>query len=470
MLLQQTCFLAKHKFQLKSQFSQKSLRGGLKKRFRAAKFYSSSSLKDKQLLCVMGAQWGDEGKGKLVDMLGDKFDITARCAGGSNAGHTVVVNGKKYAFHLMPSGILHEGNVAFIGNGVVLHLPTLFKELDNLTNQEINFEGRIKLSNRAHLLFDIHQQVDGLQEDARQAVPGSQIGTTRRGIGPAYAAKATRIGIRVGDLANFDKFEDKYRRLVDFYKQTYPNLETDVDAEIQRYKEYYNAIKPLIVDGVGYINDAYAEGKRIMIEGANATMLDIDFGTYPFVTSSNASIGGACTGLGVSPTKIDTVIGITKAYVTRVGAGHFPTELHDEIGESMRVEGHEYGTTTGRPRRCGWLDVVALKYVCTINDFSYLNLTKLDVLSKLKEIKIAVGYKINGELLTESYPATIEELEEVEVVYETFPGWECDISTARKMSDLPENAVKIVRRIEELVKVPIKWIGVGPGREDMVVR
>jgi len=421
------------------------------------------------VVSIMGAQWGDEGKGKLVDIFGDKFDITARCAGGSNAGHSVVVAGKKYAFHLMPSGILHPGNVAFIGNGVVLHIPSLFKEMDNLTKQGIQYEGRIKLSNRAHLLFDIHQQVDGLQEESK-AKGGNQIGTTKRGIGPAYAAKASRVGLRVGDLAHFDSFEKKYRTLVDSYKQTYPDLKTNTEEELAKYKEYYKQIKPMIVDGVSYINNAIKNGKKVMIEGANATMLDIDFGTYPFVTSSNASIGGACTGLGIAPTKIQAVIGITKAYVTRVGAGPFPTELNNEIGEKMRSIGHEFGVTTGRPRRCGWLDIVALRYVCTINDFTYLNLTKLDVLSTLKEIKIATSYSVNGKKLTEGYPSTLDDLEKVTVEYETYPGWLSDISTARKMSDLPPKAVAIVNRIEELVEVPIKWIGVGPGREDMVTR
>jgi len=276
--------------------------------------------------------------------------------------------------------------------------------------------------------------------------------------------------LRVGDLAHFDSFEKKYRTLVDFYKQTYPDLKTNTEEELAKYKEYYKQIKPMIVDGVSYINNAIKKGRKVMIEGANATMLDIDFGTYPFVTSSNASIGGACTGLGIAPSKIQAVIGITKAYVTRVGSGPFPTELNNEIGEQMRSIGHEFGVTTGRPRRCGWLDMVALRYCCTINDFTYLNLTKLDVLSTLKEIKIATSYTIGGKKLTEGYPSTLDDLEKVTVEYETYPGWLSDISAARKMSDLPPKAVAIVNRIEELVEVPIKWIGVGPGREDMITR
>jgi len=416
----------------------------------------------------MGAQWGDEGKGKLVDMLGDQFQVTARCAGGSNAGHTVVVDGKKYAFHLLPSGILHPNNVCLVGNGVVLHLPTLLKELKNLDEKGIKYEGRILVSDRSHLLFDLHQEVDGRQEDAKMA--GAAIGTTRRGIGPCYAAKASRIGIRVGDLRYPVQFEEKFNNLVKFYQKTYPDLKVDVAGEVQKYKDLYEKIKHLVVDSVDYINTAFESGKRIMIEGANATMLDIDFGTYPFVTSSNASIGGAMTGLGIAPTKINTIIGISKAYVTRVGSGPFPTELKDSIGDKIREIGREYGTTTGRPRRCGWIDIVALKYVCRINGFNYINLTKLDVLTNLSEVKIAVAYKHKTKTFTNTYPSNLETLEKCEVVYETFPGWKQDITKARKMEDLPEPAVKLVKRIEELVGVPIKWIGVGPGREDMITR
>jgi len=416
----------------------------------------------------MGAQWGDEGKGKLVDMLGDQFDITARCAGGSNAGHTVVVGGKKFAFHLLPSGILHPNNVCLIGNGVVLHLPTFLKELKNLDDKGVNYKGRILLSDRAHLLFDVHQEVDGRQEDSKMA--GAAIGTTRRGIGPCYSSKASRLGLRLGDLRIPNKFAEKYQNLVKFYQKSYPDLKVDVDAEVKKYVEIYQKVEPYVVDSVDYINSAYDSGKRIMIEGANATMLDIDFGTYPFVTSSNASIGGACTGLGIAPNKIEKIIGISKAYVTRVGAGPFPTELLDDTGNKIREIGREYGTTTGRPRRCGWIDIVALKYVCRINNFAYINLTKLDVLSDLPEVKIAVAYNHKGKKYTTTYPSNLEYLSECVVEYETFPGWKSDISKARKMEDLPEKAVKFIKRIEELVGVPIKWIGVGPGREDMVIR
>jgi adenylosuccinate synthase len=342
------------------------------------------------------------------------------------------------------------------------------KELKNLDEKGINYKNRILFSDRAHLLFDIHQEVDAKQEDTKMA--GSAIGTTRKGIGPCYSAKSSRIGLRVGDLRFPEQFQEKFNNLVNIYKKTYPDIKIDVNAEVKKYLDYYKAISHMIVDSVDYINNAYDSGKRIMIEGANATMLDIDFGTYPFVTSSNASIGGASTGLGIAPTKIDMVIGITKAYVTRVGAGPFPSELSNDIGDKIREIGKEYGTTTGRPRRCGWIDIVALKYVCRINGFAFLNLTKLDVLSTLEEIKIAVAYSHNGIKYTTTYPSNLEIIKNVEVEYETFPGWKSDISKARKMDDLPQKAVTLIKRIEELVGVPIKWIGVGPGREDMITR
>lgn len=418
----------------------------------------------------MGGQWGDEGKGKLVDILGGNYDIIARCAGGSNAGHTVVVEGKKYAFHLMPSGILHQTNTCLIGNGVVLHIPTLFRELDSLDKQGIKYEGRIKLSDRAHVVFDFHQEVDALQEeDAKKGASDKSIGTTKKGIGPAYASKINRIGIRVGDLRFPETLEAKIANLANYYKKIYPALNVDPKAEAEKYIEWGKKIDHMIVDSVDYINRAYDAGKKIMIEGANATMLDIDFGTWPYVTSSNASIGGAITGLGIAPNKIDGVIGIMKAYTTRVGAGPFPTELTNEIGDKMRAVGHEYGTTTGRPRRCGWLDTVAMRYTHKINNFATLNLTKLDVLSDLDEIKIGVAYKHNGKVL-DSYPSSLEVLNNITVEYETFPGWKSDISKIRFLEELPAACLKYVERIEELVGCPIGWVGVGPGREAMAVR
>jgi adenylosuccinate synthase len=430
-----------------------------------------SKIKNDQVVAVMGGQWGDEGKGKLVDVLGGQYNIIARCAGGSNAGHTVVVEGKKYAFHLMPSGILHPKVECLIGNGVVLHIPTLFKELGNLENQGVDYSGRIKLSDRAHIVFDFHQEVDAMLEEAAKKGPSdASIGTTKKGIGPCYTSKVGRIGVRVGDLLHPETLEDKIGRLLRYYQLSFPSLNVNPKQEADKYLQFAQRIRPMIIDSVQYINDAHAQGKRIMIEGANATMLDVDFGTWPYVTSSNASIGGAITGLGLSPDKIGSVIGIVKAYTTRVGAGPFPTELTDELGQQMRHVGHEYGTTTGRPRRCGWLDLVALRYVNMVNNFTAINLTKLDVLSQLDQIKIGVAYRhrSTGQLL-QSYPSSLETLQQVDVVYETLPGWKQDISNARSFADLPPNALRYVKRIQELSGCTIGWVGVGPGREAMAV-
>jgi len=361
---------------------------------------------------------------------------------------------------------LHQNHKCIIGNGVVLHLPTYFKELQNLTNQGIKYDGRILISDRAHLLFDLHQQVDGQQEDALGK--GQKIGTTRRGIGPAYATKINRIGVRVGDLQFPDIFRQKVQNVYNHFQRAY-KVEFDVNKTVEEYLGYWKIIKPTVVDSVYLINDSYDKGKRIMVEGANATMLDLDFGTYPFVTSSNCSIGGACTGLGIAPSRIGSVIGVAKAYLTRVGEGPMPTELDNDIGKKMREVGGEFGVTTGRPRRCGWIDLVALKYAHRINQFATLNLTKLDVLSGFSEIKACVGYKYKGSLL-DSFPGSLEILKDVEPVYETFPGWKEDISKCRKISDLPQNAVKYIRFLEEKVGVGCKYIGVGPGREGMIVQ
>jgi adenylosuccinate synthase len=426
-----------------------------------------------KVLAIMGAQWGDEGKGKLVDVLGARFDVIARCAGGSNAGHTVIVGFTKFAFHLLPSGVLHEQAICVLGNGVVIHLPTFFQELDSLTQKGVSYEGRIKISDRAHLVFDFHQELDAkMEEEAKKGSKDNSIGTTRKGIGPCYTSKIARMGIRVGDLRYEESLHRKLENLLSFSRKTFPDLAAglSVDDEVRKYvREYLPRIAPMITDTVHYLNDAIRKGKRVMIEGANATMLDIDFGTYPYVTSSSASIGGACTGLGIAPTKINSVVGIVKAYTTRVGAGPFPTELDNELGERLRSQGHEYGTTTGRPRRCGWLDIVALKYSHDINDFSVVNLTKLDVLTGFDEIKIGVAYKIDGQV-TEEFPSNLELLEKVEIVYETMPGWKQDLGAIRRFEDLPQEAQKYVERIEELSGLKIGWIGVGPDREAIALR
>jgi len=418
-----------------------------------------------QVCTILGSQWGDEGKGKLVDILAADYDIVARYAGGSNAGHTIVVDGKKFAFHLIPSGILHPNTTCLIGNGVVLHLPTFFKELDSLDEKGIDYAGRLKVSDRTHLLFDFHQAVDGIREEE---LASEKIGTTKKGIGPCYSSKASRINLRVGDLRFFNHFEENLTHLVENFQKQF-SFEYDIKAEVERYRDYAKRLEPMIIDGVKEINTAHKAGKKILVESANATLLDLDFGTYPFVTSSNASIGGACTGLGLSPNKLDCRIGIVKAYTTRVGSGPFATELLNELGDKIRERGHEYGTTTGRPRRCGWLDTFVLQYSHMINDFTYLNVTKLDVLDEHEELKIGIGYSYKGEKLS-SFPSNLEVLANVEVEYETLPGWKTDISKCQSFEKLPPAAQNYVTRIEELVGCPVKWIGVGPGREEMIER
>lgn len=418
---------------------------------------------------VLGSQWGDEGKGKLVDILAQQYDVVARAQGGANAGHTIYDDaGTKFALHLVPSGILNKQATCVVGNGVVVHLPGLFEEIEELRSKGVSVEGRLLISDRAHLLFDLHKEIDGLRE---AELAGKKIGTTKRGIGPAYASKATRNGIRACDLANQATFADKLRKLaVDGQKRFGDAFEYDVEGDIESYKEISEKVKPFITDTITFINDAYDEGKRILIEGANATMLDIDFGTYPFVTSSNPSVGGVAAGLGLAPSKYDALIGVVKAYTTRVGSGPYPTEIFGELAEELREIGREYGTTTGRPRRVGWLDIVALRYVNRINGFTHLNLTKLDVLSTLPEIKLGVGYRTtSGELLT-SVPADLEVLEGVTVEYETMPGWQTDISKVRSWEDMPAAARAYVERVEELLGVHIKWIGVGPGRDAIVIK
>jgi len=413
----------------------------------------------------LGAQWGDEGKGKLVDIMAQDYEICARVAGGSNAGHTIVVEGIKYKFHLIPSGMLNPNSIGIIGNGVVVHIPTLLKELEDLSTAKIDLKTRLKLSDRAHIVFDFHQTIDGLNEGK---LGDKMIGTTKKGIGPAYSSKILRNGLRLGDLEDMDEFEHKLVRLVDYYKRCYGDaLEIDVKKEMAYYKKVQRQVLDMMTDTLVMVNKAYDEGKKILIEGANATMLDIDFGTYPYVTSSNPTIGSVCTGLGISPLKISGVFGTVKAYCTRVGEGPFPTELKDEIGNFLLKNGGEFGTTTNRPRRCGWLDIPQMKYSNLINGYTALNLTKLDVLTGLKEIKIAVRYNLNNKELL-GMPGNLKRLYDVEVVYEIFEGWKEDISKCKNFDDLPQNARKLVKHIEELIGVRIKWIGVGAGRENII--
>ena len=422
---------------------------------------------------VIGCQWGDEGKGKLIDILAEKFDIIARATGGANAGHTIYINDpdnpekpKKFVFHLVPSGMLHEKPICVIGNGVVLHLETLMHEIDVLNENNIKTEGRILISDRTHLVFDYHKIIDGLQEDKKG---DKKVGTTKRGIGPSYTDKIRRNGIRVHHLLEWDKFEEMYHANLAMFKEMYGDFEYDTAAELQKHKEIIEQIRPHIIDGALYLNRALDEGKKVLIEGANGALLDIDHGTYPFVTSSNASIGGMITGTGLGPKRFENIIGIMKAYTTRVGAGPFAAELENETGDQIREAGGEYGATTGRPRRCGWYDAFLGKYAVMINNVTEINLTKLDVLTGLETLKIAVGYSHNGKKL-ETYPASLTIQEGVEVEYIEMPGWTEDISAITSYDELPANAKAYVEKIEELLGCPVKSIGTGVRREDMIFK
>jgi adenylosuccinate synthase len=415
-----------------------------------------------QVIYIVGTQWGDEGKGKLVDILSEDYDIVARCAGGSNAGHTIVCDGKKHAFHLVPSGILRENKICVLGNGVVVHLPTLREELKKLDEAGVEYKDRFFISDRAHLVFDYHQELDASREVQR----GDQkIGTTKKGIGPAYEMKVNRSGIRVGELLDFEAFSNHLKSNAELLKKH--GIEVDVDKELENYKEHAEFFGPMIRDTFAYVHENLDNKKNVLVEGANGTHLDIDFGTYPFVTSSNTISGGVATGLGIPYNKLSSVIGITKAYTTRVGEGPFPSELHDEIGEKIREAGHEYGTTTGRPRRCGWFDAPVVQYSIRLSGITAINLTKLDVLSGLDKLKIAISYKKDGKNLP-SFPSDLKILEGVEVEYEEMDGWSEDISGVRSFDELPDNAKKYVKRLEELLNCPIKFIGVGADREAMI--
>ncbi|XP_073994459.1 adenylosuccinate synthetase isoform X2 [Rhodnius prolixus] len=411
----------------------------------------------KKVTVVLGGQWGDEGKGKVVDMLATQADVVCRCQGGNNAGHTVVVDEKEFDFHLVPSGIINPNCKSLIGNGVVIHLPGLFEELRNIEEKGLlDWNERLLISDRAHLVFDFHQVVDGMQETEK----GKQsIGTTKKGIGPAYSSKASRNGIRVADLlGDYTLFSEKFITLVQLYQKIFPNLVVNINAELHRYKVFSEKIRPLVVESVSYIHNLLQNGKSILVEGANAAMLDVDFGTYPYVTSSNCSIGGVCTGLGIPPSTIGEVIGVIKAYTTRVGDGPFPTELKNETGELLQTRGSEIGVTTKRKRRCGWLDIPMLKYTSMVNGYTAICITKLDILDTFEEIRLCVGYRLFGKLLAH-FPSRAEDLANVEVEYVTMPGWLRGIENVREFSDLPPQAVSYVLRVQEEIGVPIPGLG-----------
>lgn len=418
---------------------------------------------------VIGAQWGDEGKGKVVDLLSDRFDVVVRYQGGHNAGHTVFIGDQRFVLTLVPSGIL-RGKLAVIGNGLVIDPAELIRQIETLEAAGVDVRHRLAVSNRAHVIFPFHRLMEKLSEARKDRTP---IGTTWRGIGPCYEDKVGRRGVRMADLLDGDRLERMYELLLEEKRRIAQAFgfheETDPRQVLEQYKAYGERLRPLVCDTAALLDRYIKEGKTILFEGAQGAMLDIDHGTYPFVTSSNATAGGACTGTGVPPTRITGVIGVSKAYTTRVGSGPFPSEAKDEAGERIRNAGAEFGTVTGRSRRCGWFDVPLLRYTAMINGFDSLAITKLDVLDQMEEIKVCVAYRLYGKLL-EVMPATCEELEQVEPVYETLPGWKTSTRDVRRWEDLPVNARRYLEFLEEQTGVEIGVVSVGPERTQTIVR
>jgi adenylosuccinate synthase len=420
-------------------------------------------------LIVLGAQWGDEGKGKIVDLFSERFQIVARYQGGHNAGHTVYVGEKKYVLKLIPSGILRPGVQAVIGNGVVIDPAALLDEIRMLEGAGIDVRSQLAISNRAHVIFPFHRMVEKLSEGRSGRVA---IGTTSRGIGPCYEDKIGRRGIRMADLVNGD-FEAAYNDLsadkMTLADAFHVGEKIDFPKILEQYRGYAAELAPYVKDTVLLLNNAIREGRRVLFEGAQGTMLDVDHGTYPFVTSSSATAGGACTGTGVPPTKIGGVIGVSKAYVTRVGAGPFPTELNDEFGDHIRKRGNEFGSVTGRPRRCGWFDVPLLRYTQAINGFDSLVVTKLDVLDELDTIQVCVAYKVDGALV-EDMPATAHRMSRIEPVYEALPGWKSPTRSLTDASQLPQRAKDYLNFLEDRTGVEIGCISTGPERMETVIQ
>jgi adenylosuccinate synthase len=417
---------------------------------------------------VVGTQWGDEGKAKVIDLLAASHSIVARYQGGHNAGHTVVVGDQKYALQLTPSGVLYESVTPLIGNGVVVDLPTLFREIDSLESRGVS-TARLKVSSLAHLIFPWHQAIDAALETARG---DAKIGTTLKGIGPAYVDKFRRSGIRVGEVLNIDAFREKVRERGSAARREVSDIggdTFDLDEVVEQFVQYAKRLAPYVADTVNLLHDARERGEEILLEGAQATFLDVDHGTYPFVTSSNPIAGGASVGSGLGPRHIDRVVGIAKAYTTRVGMGPFPSELTDELGDALVDIGREYGTVTGRRRRTGWLDTVMLRHATRVNSLTEIALTKLDVLDTFDEVKICTGYSVNGEVIRH-YPDRASVLADAVPVYETLPGWKCSTEGITTFADLPESAQKLVAIVERETGIPVSMVGTGPARDAMVVR
>ena len=418
---------------------------------------------------LIGAQWGDEGKGKIIDILAQKSDVIVRYQGGNNAGHTVKFDQEKFVLHLIPSGILHAGKVCIIGNGVVIDPEAFFKEIKVLENKGIKVRGRLFVSEQAHLLFPYHKLMDLLKEEALGKK--KMIGTTKKGIGPCYADKMARLGIRVGDLKNLSYFKKRLEHVLEernlVLRKIYKHPGISAQQIFKQFKTFRSKFADFSLDTAHYLHDAAKSGKKILFEGAQGTMLDVDHGTYPYVTSSNATVGGAITGSGISPTVIDRVIGVVKAYTTRVGEGPFPSQFPDKLMGYIQTKGEEFGSTTGRPRRCGWFDAIIARHAVRINGLDEMAIMKLDILSGLKEIKIATAYRL-GNKIYKDYPTSTYEFEQCKPVYETMKGWDEDITAVKKWKDLPANAKKYLKRLEQILNVPVKIVSVGSKRSQTI--
>lgn len=420
---------------------------------------------------IIGLQWGDEGKGKIVDVLAEDADLVVRCQGGANAGHTVVIGDEAFALHLLPSGAVRDNVICVIGNGVVVNPVRLKEEVESLQARDIDILSRLRISDRAHILLPVHITLDGMREAARGK---GSLGTTRQGIGPCYADKARRVGLRFHQAQDENAFRallEERLKTASAEIQALGGEPIDLDSAMQETLDTVAALRPCITDTTTMLHEAVAGKKNILLEGAQGAMLDIDFGTYPFVTSSNTTIGGCCTGTGIPPTAIDEVHGIFKAFTTRVGAGPFVTELEGELAAKLRGTGEnqwdEYGTTTGRPRRCGWLDLAVGRYSARVNGVTHLHVQKLDILGEFEELKVCTGYELDGTRLGR-YPASLDELERVHPVYETLPGWQCEIANCTSLQDLPDGARKYVNCIAENIGASIATVSYGPGREQTI--
>lgn len=430
----------------------------------------TSARNKKQNVVVIGGQWGDEGKGKLIDFLSQDVDIIARYQGGNNAGHTVVVKSKEYVFHLLPSAILHKNKVCVIGNGVVVDPKALLTEISELKEKGINVSAKqLKVSGLCHIVMPYHRILDGLRESVRK----NKIGTTGRGIGPCYSDKVARCGIRMIDLLNPGvlkaKLADNLNEKNEIFSKAFNHQAFDFETLYKEYLEYGKVLEPYICDTVLFLNQCIDQGKSVLFEGAQGTFLDIDFGTYPFVTSSNTTSGGVCSGTGVAPTKINKILAAVKAYTTRVGEGPFPTEFSDHLENEIREKGREFGATTGRPRRCGWFDSVLVKYSVMINGLSELAIMKLDVLDELKEIKICTAYEYKGKQFKD-FPMDFEILSKAKPIYESMPGWGSPTRGVTDYKKLPVNARKYIERLEKLLGISIRYVSTGSKREETIIR